>query len=149
MPESTRPAPTDKSGLYAPYFEGLTQGQIKVQQCANCSAVLWPPQDMCPECYATSLDWVEASNEGTIYTYSVYNRAFHPAFKELLPYGAVSVRVSPGATILGEYGGDPADIEVGQTVRAEFFQTAPGVALIRWMPSDLSTPAPNQPTTKE
>jgi uncharacterized OB-fold protein len=89
---------------------------------------------MCPSCHSTTLEWIDAGDHGTIHTFSVYYRAFHPAFADKLPYAVASVRMEPGVIVFGEYAGDPETISIGTPVRGECFTITPEVALLRWVP---------------
>lgn len=129
-----RPLPTDRSAVYRTFFEGLSAGKIVVQQCSVCGTTHWPPREMCQKCYSTDIGGVEVSNQGTVYTFTVNYRAFHPAFIEKTPYAVVTVDVGGGVKIFGEYGGDPEALRIGDEVRATFFEETPDVSLIRWVP---------------
>lgn len=140
MTEITRPLPTDRSGLYAPFYDGLAAGELRIQQCASCASTYWPPRTMCLTCHAMDMSWVQASPIGEVYTFSVYYRAFHPFFQDKLPYAVASVKTDKGPIVFGEYGG--ADVEalaVGDIVEAEFFDGGGGFTLLRWVPRSTAT----------
>ena len=48
------------------FFEGLKQGKVLATKCPKCGEIYFPPQDDCPKCRISNLDWVEMSKEGEI-----------------------------------------------------------------------------------
>lgn len=130
-----RPQPTDRSHVYAAYFEGLRNGRIIVQQCTHCETHVWPPAEMCGKCQHEDFRHVEMPLEGEVYTFTVSYRAFHPAFEPLTPHAIATVDLGHDVLILGEYGGDPEALSIGERVRASFFEAGPESSLIRWLPA--------------
>ena len=58
-----------------PYWDGLKEHRVMLQQCADCGAVRHYPRPMCGECHSMNVDWVEASGGGVLYSWTV---AHHP-----------------------------------------------------------------------
>ena len=50
------------------FFEGLKEGKIYMTQCKNCGEKFFPPQDGCPKCLESSVDWIPLSGEGELLT---------------------------------------------------------------------------------
>jgi len=55
---------------------------------------------ICPECHDAQTEWITAGGKGAVYTYAVYHRAFHPAFKDDLPYVTAVVELEEGPHLL-------------------------------------------------
>ena len=68
-----------------PYWEGLVQGELRIQRCNACSKAVFYPRSICPYCHADSLSWIVASGKGTIYSYTVAHQGFGP-FAEDVPF---------------------------------------------------------------
>jgi uncharacterized OB-fold protein len=83
-----------------PFWEGCRRKELRFQKCRDCGHVRWPPSIMCPECHATDTEWIVADGRGVIYSYVVYHVAFHPAFKDKLPYVTAVVELHEGPRIL-------------------------------------------------
>jgi uncharacterized OB-fold protein len=45
-----------------------------------------PPTPFCPHCRSQSIDWVELSGQGAVYSYSVVTRALVPGTDDSIPY---------------------------------------------------------------
>ncbi len=41
--------------LNAPFWEGLTAGEVRLQKCEGCGGYQYPPETFCYECGDTSL----------------------------------------------------------------------------------------------
>jgi len=48
------------------FYENLKQGRFTTTKCADCGAESFPPRVMCPECFSTSMQWIDWPNEGTV-----------------------------------------------------------------------------------
>lgn len=132
-----RPLPDFQDPLLEPFWQGARQHEILLRRCDDCAAWQWPPRPMCAACYGTNFSWVESEGEeGQVYTYAITRRAFHPAFKELLPYILVVVEVAPGVRMLGNLlHAEPEDVRVGMRVSVEFLDQPDGT-LICWRPKN-------------
>jgi len=92
-----------------PFWEGCRKHRLRIQKCAECGQVRWPPSIVCPECLSQNTDWIVSGGRGKVYTYVVYHQAFHPAFEEELPYVVAVVELEEGPLILSNIVGCPHD----------------------------------------
>ena len=63
-----RPSPTQDT---KPYWDGLLEGHVLIQQCADCSTFRHYPRPVCPECHSMAFDWREISGNGTVHSWTV------------------------------------------------------------------------------
>lgn len=125
--------PDVSDDLYAPFWEGTRQRELRVQKCAACGAYLWPPRPLCPRCQGGNLTWVPVSPRGTVYSFSISYRPFHPAFADKVPYGLVLVDLEHNIRMLGNMEGlDELRLRVGLPVEAAFEKVTAGVTLVQW-----------------
>src|SRR5678816_4904029 len=85
------PEPTRDS---KPYWDGLNEGRLLLQQCAACMRIRHYPRPVCDACYSMEVAWIEASGRGRVHSWTVAHHPFHPGFKEELPYIVAIVAVS-------------------------------------------------------
>jgi len=112
--ERLMPSPTQDT---KPYWDGLLEGRILIQQCAGCDTYRHYPRPVCPECHSMKFDWRDAAGHGTVHSWSVSHHAFHPAFKKDLPTAYITVDLPEGVRLCAPLrGGDPADIAMGQAL---------------------------------
>ena len=82
------------SQLSRPHWEGCREGALRVQHCRECGAFVFIPQPICTRCQCDSLEWVESSGRGTVYSYTVVHRPQRPAFA--VPYVVAIVELEEG-----------------------------------------------------
>ncbi len=78
------------------FWEQCKEHRLTFQQCNDCGHVRWPPAIICPQCHSVSHERIASAGNGTVFTFVVYHQAFHPAFKEDLPYVVAVVKLEEG-----------------------------------------------------
>jgi uncharacterized OB-fold protein len=97
------------------YFEAASQGKLLLKKCKDCGDVHFFPRGICPFCFSTNVDWVEAKGTGTIYTYSITRRAGP------IPYCIAYVKLDEGISVLTNIVDCDLDtIKIGQKVQLTF-----------------------------
>lgn len=99
-----------------PYWDGLKQGRLLYQQC-GCGHCWMPASRLCPGCLSDKWKWVEAKGQANVVSWVVYQVAYHPEFKDKLPYNVAIVRLEEGPQMITNIVGDIAGIRVGSPVR--------------------------------
>ena len=82
---SEKPIP-EADELWQPFFDGARNGTLMVQRCQACESHLAPGTARCTECWSESLEWVQASGQGTLFSYSIVHHIGHPGFRDEVPY---------------------------------------------------------------
>jgi uncharacterized protein len=132
--QSARPVPLADEAS-APFFEGLARGWLLLQRCRDCSAWHWPVRELCSECLGTDLEWTESSGRGTVHTFGVMHRVYHPAFADDVPYNLAVVELDEGPRVNTALTGVAnEEIEVGMRVAVTFEEIAPGARLPMFQP---------------
>ena len=125
--EKPQPHPTPES---QPYWEGAAAGRLRLQRCTACGTVRHYPQLVCAHCYALGVEWIEASGRGTVHSWTVAHHAFHPAFKDDLPYTLVTVDLAEGPRAMGRLdAASQGRLCIGLPVAVAFPHDADGAAL--------------------
>jgi uncharacterized OB-fold protein len=107
-----------------PYWEGIAQGELRIQRCTQCERHVFYPRSLCPHCHSDQLTWVVASGKGHIYSYTVAHRAFGP-FAAETPFVVAIVELEEGVRLMTRIIGAPRErITIGAAVRVSFEQVA-------------------------
>ncbi|MFG2652728.1 bifunctional MaoC family dehydratase N-terminal/OB-fold nucleic acid binding domain-containing protein [Streptomyces sp. NPDC048436] len=118
--EGKRPRPVinrDNAG----FWEGVKQHQLLIQRCGDCRTPRFPWLPGCNACGSLVWDTVEASGEGTVYSYVVMHHPPFPAFDP--PYAVGLIDLAEGVRMVSNVVGVPSDkVRIGQPVRLEFQQ---------------------------
>jgi uncharacterized OB-fold protein len=127
-----KPLPDIAEPTMAPYWSAAFQHRFVVQQCTACSSYRWPPLPQCPECLEPTCEWIDAPLHGSIWSYVVYHRAFHPGFENDVPYAVAIVELDIGIRVEGALVDAPDKVAVGLPVVAVFDDVTPEITLIKW-----------------
>ncbi len=109
-----------QDGDSRPYWEGLTQGELRIQRCATCSRGVFYPRSICPHCFSDQLTWIVASGKGTIYSYTVAHQAFGP-FAAEVPFVVAIVELEEGVRMMTRIVDTPRErVKVGAPIQVTF-----------------------------
>jgi len=90
---------------------------------------------MCPVCHSLEWDAVEASGRGSVYSFVVAHHPPIPPFE--YPNVIALVELAEGTRIVSNLRGvEPAEIEVGMRVRAEFVELEEGRKFLQFRPDE-------------
>jgi uncharacterized OB-fold protein len=83
---------------------------------------------MCPQCRSLSIEVVELSGRGSLYSYSVLHHPQHPAFE--YPVLAALVDLEEGVRLVSNLTGvERADIRIGMPLEVDFEAREGGTAV--------------------
>jgi uncharacterized OB-fold protein len=134
--ERPLPQPDEDS---APYWQGCLAGELRMQRCAPCGHLRFPPRPMCPQCQSLKSDWVPVSGHGTIYSWVRCHPPLLPAFADRAPLLVVLVELEEGEglRIVGNWmGPEDAEVGIGDAVEVCFEPLSDEVALPQWRPRE-------------
>jgi uncharacterized OB-fold protein len=83
----------------APFWNALKQGRLLFQSC-TCGHSWLPPRALCPQCLGTDWEWARSCGQGEIVSWIVYHVAYHPAFKDRVPYNVAIVSLREGPHLI-------------------------------------------------
>lgn len=124
-----------EDGLDTAYWQGLREGELRIQRCASCKTWLWGPRRICGHCHSFDLTWEAVTATGTVYTWS---RSWYPYMSELadlLPYVTVLVELPQAGNVrvLGILTGDADEVRIGEEVVGHIEQPATAAwPVLRW-----------------
>jgi uncharacterized OB-fold protein len=117
-----RPAPIvpDAEGLAATYWDAAQLERLLLQRCTPCGQAWHPPSEFCPFCQASEFEWIDASGDGVIHSYTVVHHAAHPAVENWIPYTILLVDLIEGPRVIGRLVGATGEPEIGTPVCLRF-----------------------------
>ncbi|MFE4817851.1 bifunctional MaoC family dehydratase N-terminal/OB-fold nucleic acid binding domain-containing protein [Streptomyces sp. NPDC056704] len=117
-PKAARPRPVvnrDNAG----FWEGVGRHQLLIQRCGGCGTLRFPWLPGCGACGSPEWDTLEASGDGTVYSYVVMHHPPFPAFDP--PYAVGLIELAEGVRIVSNVIGVPSDkVRIGMPVRLRF-----------------------------
>jgi uncharacterized OB-fold protein len=115
-----RPAP-EITAHAAPFWAAARKGMLVIQRCPACGHCQHYPRPWCTNCLHEGVEFVEASGEGTVYTFTVIRRSPNPAFAARVPYVLAFVDLDEGVRLVTNIVDcDPESVRIGQRVQARF-----------------------------
>ncbi|MGE3910189.1 MAG: Zn-ribbon domain-containing OB-fold protein [Chloroflexota bacterium] len=120
------------------FWDATAEGKLLLPKCTECQTLIWFPRPFCPSCGSLSVEWIEASGKGTIYTYTVNRRGAGDLieYREPVPYVLAYVELEEGPRIMTNIVDCDVDsVKIGQAVEAVFHDTGEGTALVRFRPA--------------
>jgi NAD(P)-dependent dehydrogenase (short-subunit alcohol dehydrogenase family)/uncharacterized OB-fold protein len=83
-------------------------GTFKLQVCANCGTVQYPPREACHRCLSARLHWREQSGLGELLSATTIHHSHDLFFRERVPWRLSLVRLDAGPTVVAHlHGGCP------------------------------------------
>jgi uncharacterized OB-fold protein len=105
----------------APFWEAVASQRLVLPRCSACGQFWYPPGGVCPECWSQRWRWEAVAGTGTLYSWAIYRRAYHPALEGRLPYVVAVAALSEGPHFLSVLvDSDGSDCAVGRPVVIDF-----------------------------
>ncbi|MEK9198416.1 Zn-ribbon domain-containing OB-fold protein [Ureibacillus sp. FSL E2-3493] len=107
-----------KSGIdeeSKPYWDGLKDHKLLIQQCEDCQQSIFYPRSICPHCFSGQLSWFQANGTGSIYSFTIVHQGYGP-FKGEPPYVVGIVELDEGVRMMTRIIGDKDEISIGKRV---------------------------------
>ena len=109
MGKITRPLPTITED-HAEFWVATKAHELKLQKCDRCGRFWYYPGPVCHYCSSREFTWTPVSGKGTIYSYSVLERAKGNPFEGDVPITIILVRLEEGPVMMSNL----IDYEPGQ-----------------------------------
>ena len=83
-----------------PFWAAAREERLVLPRCDACGGHWFPPSLACPRCGFERYSWVPASGRGTVFSFVVYHRVYHRAFKEKVPYVVAVIELEEGPRLI-------------------------------------------------
>ena len=103
MTEGKRPLPLPTPETRH-FWEGTRAGELRLQKCAACAKIYFPPRPFCPKCASREVATMKASGRATLHSYVIHARPA-PGFDA--PYSIAVVELAEGPRMMTNIVGCP------------------------------------------
>ncbi len=110
-----RPFSPRVSGYTQPFWQALDEGRLLSTRCNACGQQSFPPRNLCRGCWSTSLQWVELSAKGTLYSFTRIHIA-PQAFRSDAPYAIGIIDLEKGPRLMCRLIGEISAVHMGASV---------------------------------
>ena len=118
-----------------PFWDAAARGVFLVERCEQCGRTSFPPRGICPACGTLDPEWVEASPDAVLYSFTVNHQEWLPGVGEY-GLGLAEFPATPGVRLLARLSADfdLDTVAVGDPVRLVFAAAASGPPLMYLVP---------------
>jgi uncharacterized OB-fold protein len=82
-------------------FDGAREGILRVQTCTVDGGAWYLPSSNCPVCLREdTVEWVDASGKGTLWSWIRIHQPYMPAFKDEIPYTVAYIELEEGPLLM-------------------------------------------------
>ena len=124
------------------FWTGGADGQLRVQACTECAALVHPPAPICPRCRSRNWEPTPVSGRGVVVGYTINAHRWLPGFDP--PYVVAVVALEEDSDVrltTNIIGCDPGDVHIGQEVAVQF-ERHEDVWLPLFAPTGVTKPNP-------
>jgi len=119
-----------------PFWDAAAQERLSIQKCPDCGKYIFYPRLACPDCFCDTLDWVDCSGRGTVYTFTVVENNAPSAFVGDIPFVVAVVRLEEGVQMLTNVVDcDPGDVHCEMEVEVTFERLDQDFTLPKFKPA--------------
>jgi uncharacterized OB-fold protein len=130
------PQPSHES---QPFWDAAREHRLTYQRCSACGTRVFYPRDVCtgPMCFGVgTLEWVEASGKGWVYSFTISYQPAHPAFADDVPYVLAIIELDEGIRMNSNVVGiAPEDVKIGMRVEVVWDDVTPEFTLPKFQPA--------------
>jgi uncharacterized OB-fold protein len=113
-----------------PYWEFCRKHELRMQKCSACGHIRFPISIICPKCHSMKSHWEKLKGNGTVYSFTVYRVAYHPAFKKDIPYIVAIIQLAEGPRMESNIiGCKPEDLKIDSPVVVSFDDVTSDITL--------------------
>jgi uncharacterized protein len=130
----SKPLPriTDDNKQYWAYCKNH---ELRMQKCLQCGYIRFPPGIVCPRCHSMQTEWIKLSGQGKIYSFVIYRRAYHPAYRKDIPYIVAIIQLNEGPRMESNVAGcQPEDIRIDMPVEVSFEDIDENISIPKYKP---------------
>ena len=107
-----------------PFWKGAAEGKLLIQKCRACGKLQFFPRVVCVNCFSSDIEWITASGQGKVHTFSWVRVPRNPAFKDEVPICYANIVLDEGVILESRIVGHAEKIKLGDRVRVKFQETA-------------------------
>jgi uncharacterized OB-fold protein len=131
--EMPLPEPSAES---EPFWSGAREERLVIPKCRSCGSTWFPPTHACPSCGSSDHAWVDASGRGTVFSFVVVHRVYHPGFASKVPYVVAIIELDEGPRILSNVVGiPPEEVRCDMPVRVTFQERRGDMTIPQFVPA--------------
>ena len=120
----------------APFWAAANEERLVMPRCESCGTYFFPPSLACPSCNAERIAWVPVSGRGSVFSFVIMHRVYHPAFKDKVPYVVAVIALEEGPRLIsGIVEIAPDEVRCDMPVEVRFEEVRDGIRIPKFAPA--------------
>ncbi|WP_248958073.1 bifunctional MaoC family dehydratase N-terminal/OB-fold nucleic acid binding domain-containing protein [Sphaerisporangium perillae] len=117
------------------FWEGVQEGELRIQKCGDCGELRHPPGPVCPSCRSANRVYAVASGLGEVYSFVVHHNPPVPGIET--PFVVAVIALPEGIRVVGNVVEcSPEKVGIGMPVRVEYREMDDELTLPMWVPRE-------------
>ncbi len=119
------------------YWSSAVSGKLMIQRCVDCGEAQFYHRAFCMNCSGRSLEWIQASGRGTLFTFAIVHQPPHPGFVGDVPFVTAIVELEEGIKMPSQVIGiepEPEQLSIGMRLEVVFEKATEKIALPKFKP---------------
>lgn len=92
--------PAARSRLWQQINQAAAEGLFRLQVCAACKHVQYPPREFCSQCLADDLAWENVNPLGKVLSWTTTHASTNQFFKDVLPFHVGMIKLDCGPVMV-------------------------------------------------
>jgi uncharacterized OB-fold protein len=120
----------------APFWAAANEQRLVMPYCESCRTFFFPPSLACPSCTADRIAWAPVSGRGSVFSFTIVHRVYHPAFADKVPYVVAVIALEEGPRLIsGIVELAPSDVRCDMPVEVRFDEVRDGIRIPMFAPA--------------
>ncbi len=73
------------------FWDYCQQRELRFQRCPACRRFRHPPTPVCPACRSVEIEWVQTTDIGVVFSFTIVHYAAHASIKSVVPYNVAII----------------------------------------------------------
>ena len=73
------------------FWDYCQQRELRFQCCPACRRFRHPPTPVCPSCRSFEIEWVQATDIGVVFSFTIVHYVAHASIKSVVPYNVAII----------------------------------------------------------
>lgn len=126
------PRPSPETSVY---WDACRDHQLMIQKCSNCNHYQFYPRIMCTECMCANVEWVKASGNGEIISFTIVRHPVSKAYAEEVPYVVALIELAEGPGLMSNIVEcDVNSVKIGMQVEVLFEDWSEEISIPKFRP---------------
>ena len=112
------------------FWEGCRDGELRIPHCRACGNTWFYPTPRCTKCLKPAGEWIVASGDASLYSFTTVTRPLHKALADSVPYIVAVVELREGIRMMTNLRNVTEETaKIGMSLTVTFETLASGWAL--------------------